>query len=86
MTGQFEEIEGLFGQLLTASRPIMSETELQEVRHLIDVGEYGLALETLVDIFAGEKRKPGADVTLRIENLADKMSIDATALMQRLRI
>jgi hypothetical protein len=86
MTGQFEEIERLFDQLLTTSQPILSETELQEVRHFIDMGEYGLALETLVDIFVEEKRGPGADVTSRIEELAQKMSIDATALMQRLRI
>jgi hypothetical protein len=45
--GEFDKIEMLFKQLLTASGSVLSEAELDEIRHFVDVGEYGLALETV---------------------------------------
>jgi hypothetical protein len=86
MSERFLEIERLFVQLLTLLRPTLLEAQLQEVNHFVDVGEYGLALETVVDIFVEERKEPGSDVTTRIAELASKMSIDPAPLWRRLRI
>ena len=85
MSAGFEEIERLFSQLLAALQPIFSEAEQQEVRHFIDVGEYGLALETLVGIFAEEKKECAPAVRLQIADLAGRMSIDPGPLLRSLR-
>lgn len=58
----FDETEFLLSELLRAAVPVLSDSERAEVQHFVDVGEYGLALETLVDIYAEEKRSVSADV------------------------
>ena len=44
-------VDGMFGELLSISKPYMTAAETEEVRDLLDHAEYGLALETLVHIF-----------------------------------
>ena len=84
MTGKFAQIERLFDELLAASSESLSAGGLQEVRHFIEVGEFGLALETMVDIFAEEKKAIGNNVTSQINDLAREMSIDPAPLLRRL--
>jgi hypothetical protein len=49
MMPNFDEVESLFSQLLAAFGPGLSESEHAEIRSFIDVGEYGLALQTATD-------------------------------------
>jgi hypothetical protein len=44
-------IDGLFGELLTVSKPYLTEAEAEEVQQLVDQAEYAAALETFVHIF-----------------------------------
>lgn len=76
------KIEALFSELLTAAGPILSQSKY--IREFIDVGEYGLALETAVDIFVEERKKPSSDVVSIIERLAQAMSMEPRFLTKRL--
>lgn len=80
----FEEIELLFSNLLVATASELSDSERAEVQRFIEVGEYGLALETAADIYAEEKRTASADVLAQVRCLAAAMSIEAEPLLQRL--
>lgn len=44
-------VDGLFVELLAASKPYLTESEREEVQHLVDQAEYPVALETFVHIF-----------------------------------
>ena len=79
----FDEIELLLSNLLTSASELM-DSERAEIQKFIDVGEYGLALETAVDIYAEEKKIASAEVVALVERLAEAMSIDSASLLQRL--
>lgn len=80
----FDEIETMLAQLLIASTPVLSDTELAEVQRFVDVGEYGLALETAAAIYAEEDKVATAEVIALIERLATAMSIDPVPLLEML--
>jgi hypothetical protein len=80
----FAEIESLFSHLLTVSADELSAGERTEVKHFIDHGEYGLALETVADIYAEEKKVASPEVANLIERLAIAMSLDPASFLSRL--
>ncbi|MCK9609472.1 MAG: MafI family immunity protein [Methylomonas sp.] len=84
MESNFDEVELLLSKLLEAVTPVLSESECAEVQSFIDVGEYGLALETAVDIFVEEKKIASAGVVTLVSRLVDLMSLDSLQLLQRL--
>ena len=81
----FAVIETMFTNLLNASKGELTEAEMGEVQSFIDVGEYGLALETAADIYAEEGKIPSTDVVSLIERLAIAMSIRPDSVLERLR-
>jgi hypothetical protein len=52
----FNQIEILFNKLLQLLFAIFTESEMKEVQEFIDVGEYGVALETLCFIIDEENK------------------------------
>ena len=76
----FDEIELLFGKLLLEVNAILSESELTEIRSFIDVGEYGLALQTAVDIFLEEGKTLTSKVISLMVQLATAMSMESEIL------
>jgi len=78
----FDEIEALFSRLLIAAGNVLSESELGEIRTFINVGEYGLALETAVDIFVEEGKTAPSEAVSLIEQLATKMSVEPVRLIK----
>lgn len=80
----FEEVELLFANLLVATSSVLSNAERTEIQKFIDVGEYGLALETAADIYVEEKKIASADVVTLFEKLAEAMSVEVVPLLQRL--
>jgi hypothetical protein len=80
----FDEIEEIFRQLLGVSEAALSPGELDEVRHFVDVCEYGLALETAIDIFAEERKKPPVEAMSYMAQLAEKMGLDVAELLKPL--
>ncbi len=81
----FDLIESLLFNLLNASVGELSAAERAEVQAFIDVGEYGLALETTADIYAEEKKTPSTEVLSLIERLAIAMSMAPESVLARLQ-
>ncbi len=63
-----------------------SASEIAEVREFIDAGEYGLALETTVDIFVEERKVAPQEIAVMIENLANAMQLTSVSYLNRLSI
>jgi hypothetical protein len=80
----FDEIETGLSRLMAASDPAFTTSERAEIQHFIDVGEYGIALETAVGIFAEEHKVATAEIRRLIGKLAELMELDATDLLSRL--
>lgn len=81
---KFDEIELLLSSLLSAAS-VLSRSERAEIQKFIDLGEYGLALETTVDIYSEERKVASAEVVMLVERLAEAMSIEVASLLQRLQ-
>jgi len=73
MGNDLAAIESSLTLLLSLLSSALSGSEAQEVRDFIDVGEYGLALETLVDIVTEEEKSISAEALRLIIELADSM-------------
>ena len=70
---------------LTSAKPFLSSTETDEVQGFVDVGEYGLALETLVDIFCEERKSISGQVISLVAATATSMGLDVDGLTRGLR-
>jgi hypothetical protein len=81
---KFELTESLFENLLNASAGELSADECSEVRSFVDVGEYGLALQTAIDIYFEEKKKPSKNVVTLIEKLALTMLMDSEEFLKKI--
>jgi hypothetical protein len=81
----FIKIERLFLELIAKSSSLITSSEQGEIQHFIDVGEYGLALETVVDIFAEKATTPSEDILSTVAALANCMSMDLQAVLDPLR-
>jgi hypothetical protein len=55
---------------------VLTASERSEIQHFIDVGEYGLALETAVGIYREENKSPSKEALVILDQLSDAMSID----------
>lgn len=85
MTGvDFQYIEQLLLKLLMLLTTVFSESEITEVQEFIDVGEYGLALETLVDIIDEEDKLVEHDVQKLVLEAASAMSLDKEVFLGKL--
>ena len=78
----FDEIESLLSRLLMIAASVLSDAERAEVQRFIDVGEYGLALETAAAIYAEAKKIATAEVVDLIERLAAAMSMHPAPLLE----
>jgi predicted DNA binding protein len=83
----FEEIERRLELILDGLDKELSAAERNEVVHFIEVGEYGVALETLSALLTEEQKKLPAAVFSQIKDLAEAMGIQGstiTASLERL--
>ncbi len=78
-------IESLLASLLAALKESFSEAEASEVSKFIDAREYGLALETVVDIFGEESKTPPPEVIAFVRDLAKAMAMEPASLLERMR-
>ena len=84
-TYDYQSIENLLLRLLGLLLEIFTNSERNEVQDFIDAGEYGLALENLVDIVIEEyKQIPGESLAL-VCQLADVMQLDKKVFEEKLR-
>lgn len=81
----FAIVESLFSRLLPALSGVFSVSEIAEVSEFVNVGEYGLALDTAVDIFVEEGKVAEDDVIVLVQSLATAMELPAAEYSERLR-
>ena len=84
MNHNYKNLENLLVRLLALLSEIFSNTEVQEVQEFIDVGEYGLALETLVDIVDEESKQITSEVLILVKELAEAMEMDDKVLVGKI--
>jgi len=82
----FLQIDSLFGEFLLILPCIFSDAEIAEVRQFVDVGEYGLALETAVDIVAEEGKISTTEIAEYVRKLANAMSLPPEEYLERLQV
>ncbi len=75
MNANYENIENLLSQLLASVDKAFNRQETEEVQRFLDVGEYGLALETFTDIVLEENKKLTESDLRLINTLANAMSM-----------
>lgn len=80
----YQKTEEFLIQLLGELQKIFSASERNEVQEFIDVGEYGLALETLVDIVTEENKRIPEKTLLLVCKLADMMQLDKSRFKEKL--
>lgn len=85
MDDDFQGVEDSFSQITDSLEGVLGLSEIREFQEFIDVGEYGLALETLVDIVDEENKKISNEIMAAILGLADKMSMDREVLLEKLQ-
>ena len=85
MNVDFQGIEDLFLELMNSLSGIFSQLEIQEVQDFVDVGEYGLALETLVDVINEEDKRISDEILAPIQKLASEMLINQEVLLGKLQ-
>lgn len=81
----FSTVESLFNQLFLALDGVFSASEIAEVAEFFGVGEYGLALDTTIDIFVEERKVAPDDVIALVDALAVALDLPAAGYSARLR-
>lgn len=80
----FRAIERSFGRVLNSLDTELSAAERREVAGFIEVGEYGVALETLSALLVEEDKRITAAILAEIVGLAATMGIDHDAATKQL--
>jgi hypothetical protein len=84
-TPDFVELERRLRGLLDSLATQLTDSERQEVIDFIDVGEYGLALETLCAVLIEERKRIGVATLDELVRLDTAMKIDPSAITDELR-
>jgi hypothetical protein len=81
----YQCIEESLLRVISLLSVVFTDSERNEVQEFIDVGEYGLALETLVDIVLEENKQIPGKVLMLVDELADVMKLDKAVFEEKLR-
>lgn len=74
---EYQNIEYSLLYILDASSGTLNRSEAEEVRHFVDYGEYGIALETLCAIIEEENREISPELYKRIRELGERMGLNS---------
>ncbi|MEH2922801.1 MafI family immunity protein [Samsonia erythrinae] len=85
MKADYQEIELVFSNLMKSLDGFFVPEELLEIKEFIDYGEYGLALETTIDIVFEERKLITNDSFNLIMKLSSLMHIDKNITSDRLK-
>lgn len=77
MKTEYQKLESNLKNLLE-SMSDFTNCEVSEVEHFLNVGEYGLAFETLCGIVKEEGRTVPINKLTIIQELAERMAIDSS--------
>lgn len=80
----FKNTERLLLKLLNSVDQVFNQQERAEVQEFINVGEYGLALDTLIDIIVEENKQISENSVKIIKEIAAIMLMDESLLQEKL--
>lgn len=81
----YKTLEVLFERGLSHLEQVLNASEKQEVQEFLNVGEYGVALETLRYLLIEENKTISQEAFNLIEALADEMGIGDKVLCSELK-
>lgn len=84
-TLNYDAIEKQFSVLLQILANSFSDDEMKEISDFIEVGEYGLALQTFVDIVKEERKRIPLGAYVAVEELATLMGVADKVDMESVR-
>jgi len=73
MNIEYQEVEENFGNLISLLNKSFISKEIDEIKDFVDYGEYGLALDTLIDIIKEENKEINNDIFQYIAKLSNLM-------------
>lgn len=85
MTYNYQYIEELLLRLIGLLVSVFTDSEKKEIQEFIAAGEYGLALETLVDIVNEEDKQISSESLKLVYELAEVMQLDKSVFEDKLR-
>lgn len=81
---KYKEIEAKLFELIDMLETCFTQPELDEVIEFIKYNEYGLALDTVVDIIIEEDKRISNDILNVIIKLSDIMDLDSEGLNKKM--
>jgi hypothetical protein len=80
----YNELEARPGSILLTFGSQLSPEESREVSQFLDVGEYGLALQTLTDLLIEERTKISMGTYIDVVGVAKRMGIEREIALEDL--
>jgi hypothetical protein len=84
MSYDYQRLERDLLDILNSLHGTLTESESETVRHFVEFGEYGLALETLSGIIDEEDKRISFEVYEQIHGLGERMEMEPE-VWERLR-
>lgn len=84
MNIEYQEVEENFGNLISLLNKSFISKEIDEIKDFVDYGEYGLALDTLIDIIKEENKEINNDIFQYIAKLSNLMEQNTEAITKDL--
>ena len=81
----YDIIEKRFEQLLSFTASSFTDAEIKEVRDFVEVREYGLALETYIDIVKEERKRVSIAACSVTEEIAALMGVSGEVDLEWIR-
>ncbi|AOR61155.1 MafI family immunity protein [Pectobacterium parmentieri] len=85
MKSDYQEIELELSNLINSLGGVFSLNELIEIKDFIDYGEYGLALETAIDVVIEERKLISSESFNIMIKLSHLMTMDKDVISSRLK-
>ncbi|QQA75769.1 MafI family immunity protein [Pectobacterium parmentieri] len=85
MKSDYQEIELELSNLINSLGGVFSLNELIEIKDFIDYGEYGLALETAIDVVIEEKKLISSESFNIMIKLSHLMTMNKDVISSRLK-
>lgn len=84
MNSNYQVIETNFYELIHSLNKKFTPEEVNEVLEFINYGEYGLALDTVVDIITEENKEIDSQSFNLLVQLSNLMSLDTDLIIKKL--
>ena len=84
MNIEYQEVEENFCSLISLLNKCFTSKEIDEIKDFVDYGEYGLALDTLIDIIKEENKEINNDIFQYIAKLSNLMEQNMEAITKDL--